>query len=66
MLTKNLVFPPKISGNEVVADVSRDILKMVVFNRYVPDRPPAIAFVKGIGLLKGALATTVAHDSTTI
>ena len=63
LLTDHLLLPPKIEGGRVVPDVSRDILKIVVFNRYVGERPPAIAFVKGIGLRKGAIATSVAHDS---
>ncbi len=43
----------------------RDLLKLVVLNRY-REAPPAIAFVKGFGLKRGALASTVAHDSHNI
>jgi len=46
-------------------DVERDILKIVVVNRYSP-KPPAIALIKGFGLKKGALASSVAHDSHNI
>ncbi len=46
-------------------DVERDILKIVVVNRYAPKRP-AIALIKGFGLKKGALASSVAHDSHNI
>ncbi len=63
LLTRKLVLPPKIEGSKVVADASRDILKLVIYNRYVPDRRPAVGFVQGLGLQRGAIATTVAHDS---
>lgn len=39
-----------------------DILKLVVVNRY-KEAPPAIAFIQGFGLKRGALASSVAHDS---
>jgi adenine deaminase len=38
---------------------------MVVVNRYT-DAPPAIAFVKNFGLKRGAIASSVAHDSHNI
>lgn len=63
LLTRKIVLPPKIHGGAAVADLDRDILKLAVYNRYVPDRPPAVAFVQGLGLKEGAIATTVAHDS---
>jgi adenine deaminase len=46
-------------------DVNRDILKLVVLNRY-SKTPPAIALIKGFGLKSGAIATSVAHDSHNI
>ena len=42
-----------------------DILKIVVKDRY-NDSPPAIGFIKGFGLKKGAFASSVAHDSHNI
>lgn len=44
----------------------RDILKIVVLNRYAPQAKPAIAFIRGFGLRRGALASTIAHDSHNI
>ncbi|MCK7542350.1 MAG: hypothetical protein MZV63_71495 [Marinilabiliales bacterium] len=38
---------------------------MVVKERY-NDRPPAVGFIKGFGLKKGAMASSVAHDSHNI
>jgi adenine deaminase len=42
-----------------------DVLKMAVVNRY-HDTPPAVAFIKNVGLKHGAIASTVAHDSHNI
>ncbi len=54
------------SKNEYLeSDVSQDVLKIVVVNRYF-DAPPAVAFVKNYGLQQGALASCVAHDSHNI
>lgn len=47
------------------SDVSRDILKIAVVNRY-HDAPPAIAFIRNFGLKAGAIASTVGHDSHNI
>jgi adenine deaminase len=65
LITNRLTMPPLIVNNCIVADTSRDVLKLVVINRYHP-APPAIAFVKNFGLQRGALASTVAHDSHNI
>ena len=46
-------------------DRSKDILKIVVVNRYF-DAPPAVAFIRNMGLKKGAMASSVAHDSHNI
>jgi adenine deaminase len=47
------------------SDLEDDILKIVVVNRY-KDAPVAKAFIKNFKLLKGALASSVAHDSHNI
>jgi len=49
----------------VVADSDRDILKMALVDRY-GDTVPAIALVKGFGLKRGAIASSVSHDSHNI
>jgi adenine deaminase len=56
---------PKINGGKIVSDTERDMLKMVVVNRY-HDAPIAKAFIKNIGLKQGAIASSVAHDSHNI
>lgn len=63
LLTRKLLEQPTTVNGAVVSDPKRDILKMVICNRYQAGARPALAFVAGIGLNKGAMATTVAHDS---
>jgi len=55
------------AGNEptVRSRPEEDILKIVVKERY-NDAPPSMGFIRGFGLKKGALATSVAHDSHNI
>ncbi len=48
-----------------ISDLENDVLKMVVVNRYKPSKP-AIAFIKNFNLKKGALASSVGHDSHNI
>ncbi|MDR3716491.1 MAG: adenine deaminase [Puia sp.] len=47
------------------SNIGKDILKMVVVNRYRPS-PIAKTFVTRFGLQRGALASSVAHDSHNI
>ena len=65
LITKSFVTEPKVENGGVVSDVERDILKIVVVNRYRPSKP-VVAFIKGFGLKRGALASSVAHDSHNI
>ena len=65
LITLKTEHKPKISDGFVVSDTERDILKIVVVNRY-QDAPPAIAFIKNFGLKEGAIASSVAHDSHNI
>lgn len=53
---------PVASQNMLVSDIDNDILKIAVINRY-ENKKPAVAFIKNFGLKKGALASSVAHDS---
>ncbi len=56
--------PPTVDG-QLLADPGHDLLKLSVVNRYA-DRPPAVAWVRGFGLQRGAIASSVAHDSHNI
>lgn len=63
--TKLLEVEPTVVDGKVVSDFDRDILKIVVVNRYEPT-PPVVGFVKGTGLKVGAICSSVAHDSHNI
>ena len=65
LTTGHLLLPPTIKSEKIVSDTSRDILKIAVVNRY-QDAKPSVGFIKGFGLKKGALASSVAHDSHNI
>ncbi|MFZ4398575.1 MAG: adenine deaminase [Bacteroidales bacterium] len=66
LITKFLTIKPKIVNNIIHSDIENDILKIVVMNRYQPGAKPAVAFINGFQLKKGAMASTVAHDSHNI
>ncbi|MFZ0929859.1 MAG: adenine deaminase [Syntrophobacteraceae bacterium] len=66
LFTPKLLMDPKIENGYVVCDPERDLLKVTVYNRYVPGKDPAVGFVHGLGLKKGAIASSVAHDSHNI
>jgi adenine deaminase len=65
LMTEEKHVPACIKHGEIVSDLDRDILKIVVVNRYV-DAPPAVALIQNFGLKRGAIASSVAHDSHNI
>ncbi len=66
LITRLLVEKPLLdSEGFVISDPSRDILKLVVVNRY-HKAMPTIGFINNIGLKQGAMASCVAHDSHNI
>lgn len=65
LITNRLKATIKTSDGNFVSDTENDILKIVLVNRY-HEAPMAKAFIKNFGLKKGALASTVAHDSHNI
>ncbi len=63
LITRHLRESPCIVRDEIGADVKRDVLKIAVINRYAPQAPVAVGFIRGFGLKAGAIASSVAHDS---
>jgi len=66
IVTKKRVEKVKIVDGAIVADVERDILKLVVVERHKASGNIGLGLVKGFGLEQGALASSVAHDSHNI
>ena len=62
IVTEHLVEDLSVQQGEVMADPSRNILKMAVIERHLATGNVGLGFVKGLGLQKGAIASTVAHD----
>jgi adenine deaminase len=65
LITNKITSTPKVIDGKIVSDVDNDILKIVVVNRY-SNQPIAKSFIKNMGIKKGALASSVAHDSHNI
>lgn len=53
---------PVVNGS-LASDPEQDVLKAVVFERHHETGTKGVGFVKGFGIRKGALASTVAHDA---
>ncbi len=65
IVTGQAVVTPRIEGGRIVPDLAADLLLIAVVDRYA-DRPPAVALVRHFGLTRGAIASSVAHDSHNI
>ncbi|MCP3867590.1 MAG: adenine deaminase [Gammaproteobacteria bacterium] len=65
LVTRERLLEPRVEQGMIVPDIERDILPVCVVNRYQP-AAPALGFIQGFGLKKGAVASSVAHDSHNI
>ena len=65
LITNKILYEPKIKNGNIESDLDDDILKIVVVNRY-KNAPIAKAFINNFKLSKGAIASSVAHDSHNI
>ena len=67
LTTQDLKVPLKMDfeggDSPLGVDVSRDIIKMAVFERHHATGHIGLGFLNGYGLKRGAVATSVAHDS---
>lgn len=63
IVTGRRFLEPKIQNGLLVSDVDRDILKIAVIERHHGSHTIGLGFVQGLGLRKGAIGSTVAHDS---
>lgn len=66
IITEHRRFRLPSSGNQTTVDLDRDIIKVAVIERHGKNGNHANGFVQGFGLKKGAIASTVGHDSHNI
>ncbi len=66
IVTKKTVTRAKSQGGLVVSDWENDILKLAVIERHQATGNIGLGLVKGFGLNRGALASSVGHDSHNI
>lgn len=62
LVTRHLIEEMAVRDGEAVADPSRDLLRMAVIERHHGSGRVGLGFVRGLGLQRGAIASTVAHD----
>lgn len=62
LLTHHLTLPVPVRDGWAQADPERDLLKMAVIERHHGTGNVGLGFVQGVGLKRGAIASTVAHD----
>ncbi len=65
LITGKETITPVVEKGLVATDPLNDLLKICVQNRY-RRKKPAVAFIRGIGLSNGAIASSIAHDSHNI
>ena len=66
IITRKRMEKVKVIDGVIVPDVGRDILKLVVVERHKATGNIGLGLVMGFGLKKGALASSIAHDSHNI
>jgi len=63
IVTDALVDEPTHRAGEALADPERDLAKIAVVERHLGTGRVGLGFVRGFGLQRGAIASTVAHDA---
>jgi adenine deaminase len=66
LLTGTEIVEPTVKDGSVVADPSRDLVKIAVLERHHASGRIGIGFATNVGLKRGAFASTVAHDAHNI
>src|SRR5205085_3165592 len=66
IITGRAVATLTASGGYLEADPGQDVLKLAVWERHTASGRVGVGFVRGFGLRRGALGSSVAHDSHNI
>lgn len=63
LVTGEMHTDPKVEDGYVVSDPSSDLLKLAVIARHGSSSGVGLGFVNGLGVERGAIASTVGHDA---
>lgn len=66
IVTRSLVLTPKVQDGYAVTDPDQDLAKLAVIERHGKSGNVGVGLVQGFGIKRGAIASTVAHDSHNI
>jgi adenine deaminase len=66
IITRKLSVEPKVREGYVLSDIEKDVLKLAVVERHKETGNVGLGLVKGFGLKRGAISSSVAHDSHNI
>ncbi len=66
IITERLAFDLPVAGGAVGPDIAQDVVKVCVVERHGRNGNVARGFVHGFGLTRGAIASSVGHDSHNI
>ena len=66
IVTESLEDEPRVENGSAVSDPVKDLLKIAVVERHLSTGRIGLGFVRGFGLQKGAMASTIAHDAHNI
>ncbi|MDT8857081.1 adenine deaminase [Paracoccaceae bacterium Fryx2] len=62
IITEHLTYPITPQDGDKAPDIARDLIRIAVIERHGRNGNRATGFVKGFGLQRGAIASTVCHD----
>ena len=63
VITQTLQLEPKVKDGFVIQDCENDVAKIVVLERHRDTGKFGVGFVKGLGIVRGAIGSSVAHDA---
>ena len=64
IITQKIIVKPKLNEyHQAIANPKRDISKLAVIERHHKTGNLGLGFVQGLGIKRGAIASSVAHDS---
>lgn len=66
IVTRKIDVKPTLQNGEIVADPVQDLLKIATIERHNATGNVGVGLIRGFGLKRGALATSIAHDAHNI